>query len=257
MRLVCPNCGAQYEIDDQLIPEGGRDVQCSNCGHAWFQKSLDEDDELADELGLEPEIEAYSDDGDDAIEEPAEETGAEPARRELNESLRDMLREEAQREIAARAHEREQIETQPELGLDETKPESRRNGLRERMAQLRGLDEDEPGEAVSPGPRRELLPDIEEINSSLDSTGDYSEYEEPTEETTAEARSGFRRGFITMIVLAVALVALYNYTPMLSERYPQLKPHLAAYVDLVDSLRAWLDGLARMAISKMRELSAG
>ncbi|PFG64674.1 putative Zn finger-like uncharacterized protein [Thioclava sp. ES.031] len=41
MRLVCPNCGAQYEVDDAVIPDGGRDVQCSNCGHGWFQPSKD------------------------------------------------------------------------------------------------------------------------------------------------------------------------------------------------------------------------
>jgi len=37
MRLVCPNCAAQYDVDDRVIPPGGRDVQCSNCGHSWFQ----------------------------------------------------------------------------------------------------------------------------------------------------------------------------------------------------------------------------
>lgn len=37
MRIVCPNCGAQYEVDDAAIPTEGRDVQCSSCGHAWFQ----------------------------------------------------------------------------------------------------------------------------------------------------------------------------------------------------------------------------
>ncbi|WP_164880005.1 zinc-ribbon domain-containing protein [Paenirhodobacter ferrireducens] len=39
MRLICPNCGAQYEVDDAVIPEAGRDVQCSACGRLWFQKS--------------------------------------------------------------------------------------------------------------------------------------------------------------------------------------------------------------------------
>src|SRR5690606_18399238 len=39
MRLICPSCGAQYEVDESVIPDGGRDVQCSNCGHAWFQRS--------------------------------------------------------------------------------------------------------------------------------------------------------------------------------------------------------------------------
>ncbi len=37
MRLVCPNCAAQYEVDDSAIPPAGRDVQCANCGDTWFQ----------------------------------------------------------------------------------------------------------------------------------------------------------------------------------------------------------------------------
>lgn len=38
MRITCPNCGALYDIDGVLIPPDGRDVQCSNCGTAWFQE---------------------------------------------------------------------------------------------------------------------------------------------------------------------------------------------------------------------------
>jgi predicted Zn finger-like uncharacterized protein len=37
MRLICPNCDAQYEVSDSAIPAGGRDVQCSNCGNTWYQ----------------------------------------------------------------------------------------------------------------------------------------------------------------------------------------------------------------------------
>ena len=37
MRLVCPNCEAKYEVPEDAIPETGRDVQCANCGHAWYQ----------------------------------------------------------------------------------------------------------------------------------------------------------------------------------------------------------------------------
>lgn len=39
MRLICPRCGAQYEVDDVVIPAAGRDVQCSGCGQTWFQPS--------------------------------------------------------------------------------------------------------------------------------------------------------------------------------------------------------------------------
>jgi predicted Zn finger-like uncharacterized protein len=38
MRLICPNCGAQYEVADDVITASGRDVQCSNCGHTWFEE---------------------------------------------------------------------------------------------------------------------------------------------------------------------------------------------------------------------------
>jgi len=37
MRLVCPSCAAEYEVDGGAIPPEGRDVQCSNCGHTWLQ----------------------------------------------------------------------------------------------------------------------------------------------------------------------------------------------------------------------------
>lgn len=38
MRLICPNCGAQYEIAQDVIPADGREVQCSNCAHTWFER---------------------------------------------------------------------------------------------------------------------------------------------------------------------------------------------------------------------------
>ena len=35
MRLVCPRCGAQYEIDGAEIPAAGRTVECTACGNTW------------------------------------------------------------------------------------------------------------------------------------------------------------------------------------------------------------------------------
>lgn len=37
MRLICPNCSTQYEIDAEAIPVEGREVQCGVCDHLWFQ----------------------------------------------------------------------------------------------------------------------------------------------------------------------------------------------------------------------------
>ena len=37
MRLICPNCATQYEVDASAIPPEGRDVQCGTCNTSWFQ----------------------------------------------------------------------------------------------------------------------------------------------------------------------------------------------------------------------------
>lgn len=49
MRLTCPNCGAQYEIPAEVIPEAGRDVQCSNCNETWFQPNPNNDADIQNE----------------------------------------------------------------------------------------------------------------------------------------------------------------------------------------------------------------
>lgn len=38
VRINCPGCMACYEVGRELIPPGGRDLQCSNCGHQWFHE---------------------------------------------------------------------------------------------------------------------------------------------------------------------------------------------------------------------------
>ena len=54
MILLCPNCGAQYEVPEDHIPKKyGRDVQCSACNHTWFQTHPAQDLQpiLQDETG--------------------------------------------------------------------------------------------------------------------------------------------------------------------------------------------------------------
>jgi predicted Zn finger-like uncharacterized protein len=36
MQINCPNCGAEYEVADGMIPPAGRHVQCSACHTRWF-----------------------------------------------------------------------------------------------------------------------------------------------------------------------------------------------------------------------------
>ena len=38
MIITCPNCNKQFKIDNSLIPDDGRDLQCGSCNHIWFYK---------------------------------------------------------------------------------------------------------------------------------------------------------------------------------------------------------------------------
>jgi len=42
MIINCENCSKRFDIDDDLIPERGRLVKCSNCKNTWFYKHKDE-----------------------------------------------------------------------------------------------------------------------------------------------------------------------------------------------------------------------
>ena len=44
MIITCPNCKKQFKIDNSLIPNEGRDLQCGSCEHVWFYK-LDNESE--------------------------------------------------------------------------------------------------------------------------------------------------------------------------------------------------------------------
>ncbi|WP_198665135.1 zinc-ribbon domain-containing protein [Tropicimonas sp. IMCC34011] len=137
MRLICPNCGAQYVVDDAAVPDEGRDVQCSSCGHSWFQLHPSRDRGLAEELGeairepetpepatpdappdAEPEPEGYTSEYDDEDDLPPVQPER-PRRREIDPKVLAVLREEAAREQAARrAEAAAPLEMQDEFAMD-------------------------------------------------------------------------------------------------------------------------------------------
>ena len=41
MIISCKNCNKKFEVDDNLIPEQGRLLQCSSCDHKWFFKKTE------------------------------------------------------------------------------------------------------------------------------------------------------------------------------------------------------------------------
>ncbi len=282
MRLICPNCGAQYEVPDDVIPETGRDLQCSNCGHTWFQLHPDHDAGLADDLGAPPPDDAWDGDPnpprpeDDAHPDPAPETrrpADSTARRRLDPGVAEVLREEAEREARARAAEsRAALESQPDLGLADPADDAPRQAqeARDRMARIRGIkadpDPDDPAEAEYADPietgqsnRRDLLPDIDEINSSLRSSSDRKA-SAPAGTVAAKAQArrggGFRRGFSLSLIVAAGLIALYAYAPQVTARVPAVAPYVDAYVGHVDRGRVWLDGQAKTVLSQLDAMSS-
>ena len=46
MIITCPNCNKQFKIDNSLIPNEGRDLQCGSCDHIWFYKIEEQNNEL-------------------------------------------------------------------------------------------------------------------------------------------------------------------------------------------------------------------
>ena len=45
MIITCPNCNKQFKIDDSLISDEGRDLQCGSCNNIWFYKIEEQNNE--------------------------------------------------------------------------------------------------------------------------------------------------------------------------------------------------------------------
>ena len=41
MIITCPSCKKKFNIDINLIPSEGRNLQCGSCEHIWFYKKED------------------------------------------------------------------------------------------------------------------------------------------------------------------------------------------------------------------------
>ncbi|TDE39645.1 zinc-ribbon domain-containing protein [Antarcticimicrobium sediminis] len=283
MRLTCPNCGAQYEVPDEVIPYEGRDVQCSNCGDTWFQahpETVAEEDRKRLNAGMyafdhglpEPEAENAAENGPESPPEakpasapetepeaepdlslPAEGTPeypSEPQRQELDTAISEILRQEAEREAQLRTTEGAGLESQPELGLASppvvpTRQVRDTRDTREHMARLRGEETNEAKSDDQPAARSELFPDIEEINSTLRSTGGMPSNADdsalPTGEIAGPRNSGFLRGFSVALVIGAILLLIYANAPRIAQSLPQADPALSTYVAMIDQARYWMD----------------
>lgn len=202
--------------------------------------------------------------GDEATVVQAQST---PASRTLDENLLAILREEAARETAVRRAEAPGMpEVQQDLGLSatahaaapvrETAPAAGAVAADTAAADSEAADTvHATGDRVAP--RRDLLPDIEEINSTLRAGSEArgAEAEATLLAEKARAKGGFRAGFVVTLFLAVLLTAAYTMAPRIAEHLPGSAPMMASYVNGVDVARIWLDGAMQQAAGALRGLT--
>ena len=195
-------------------------------------------------------------------------------RRRLDEKISAVLRQEAERETQARALERRGgLETQPDLGL--TQRDSSNARQTSRKVEARG-----PGDAavgadggvritaaapqaddqnVAPGSHTGPLPDVDEINASLNPQGAQMPKSVGDVDAQAGPKSGggFRTGFqLAVLISLAAAVLLYVFAPQISAAVPALESVVSAFVSSVDSIRAQLDRFIEGLAASTKEPAA-
>ncbi|MEM9755093.1 MAG: zinc-ribbon domain-containing protein [Pseudomonadota bacterium] len=283
MRLTCPNCGARYEVDAAMIPPEGRDVQCSNCTTTWFQPGFKRDSDVSDpapppESPAEPPVEAEPEVAARELDPEVQSVLREEAQREAALRRQESGAIEVQGEIPLDAADDDQdYEIDEEdaalaasvsglmasaAEMEDLQDAPRERARDEARSTYAGTDEVEaamaaaaaaaPPQVTAQGSRRDLLPDIEEINSTLRATGERrpGTADGSDVDTVADRprRRGTRLGFGMALLLFAALIAVYANSDRINQAVPALQPAVDGYVGQVERLRSWIDMMAQGAL---------
>lgn len=258
MRLICPNCDAEYNVADDAIPQGGRDVQCSNCNNTWFQtrKSRILSREVSRILStpIPSVVKSQSRDAS-GYDTPQSKNGTtegpqhepvtdKPRHRQIDPSVANILRKEASR-------------NQSVADYSASKPAARRESnpevvaeTRKRIAQMtEGKDatsagtSQASGQVAAPTTNPRSVPDINEINAALRGRATANDEGGLTELERYEAvrRKGFRRGFFIVLILIAVTIAPYIFSDEITQRMPELSGYMATYIAVIDQLRISLN----------------
>lgn len=261
MRLICPNCEAQYDVSDDAIPPGGRDVQCSNCQQSWFQTEKPVVPGRDTSKLITPKLPDAVEVSADAVKENAADEGIaddvaaapETPRRPLDSTVASILREEAARE---RALPTGQNETPPATQAETRNEAVDASETRQRIAQMTVEEGGTPagrgaiaaasvGAVTASATNLRSVPDINEINAALRARAEASDTSGLTEGEKEEAtqRRGFRRGFFFILLLFAILILPYVFADQITEALPQTRSIMSSYVTTIDQLRVSLNEL--------------
>lgn len=218
MQLTCPACGAKYDIDAALIPDGGRRVQCTACDHVWHTGVA----ATGDAAPARPHKLAVQPPAPEEDEAPAE-IKAPP----LSDEVRTILREEAEREARLRG--------QPAFPPAKAPPPA--------AAPL--------APPAAPPVAAPVPPDPDEVNAALRAASHRAAESRRFAPAPPRPRGNFRTGLAAGIGIVALAGALYAVAPQIAQALPQAQPALGSYVEVVDGIRLSLDravaGLGGMA----------
>lgn len=174
-----------------------------------------------------------------------------PARREIAPGVREILREEAERETRLRRGEPTSVETQSEMPLEQGNDVEAARARR--RAELDGAEDAFGPDAGGGETRRDLLPDIDEINSTLRATGDRSGAEADASDidtivTSSRRRRGVSIGFVLVLFLVALGSWIYANPTAITNALPMAEPIVAQFLALADGARFWLDDLAQSLV---------
>lgn len=283
--VQCSNCGRTwYQDGASVVPAAGSPAPDDAGGGPAVDEvdgAADPDDDPAEDEDL---LDGEADRADEATDR--DEMSSLRPRPSANEAILRVLREERDHEAQRRA-----TSTRPKAPPDappadaareRAAAERRRMAAAAEHARTREAATMRPGlsnrkradaaptmdDAVRSDPdarpraateprimRRELLPDIEEINSSLrpyeteaKADGDTAGHEEPGTST------GFWGGFLTVCVLVGLFVGAYVFADELAARVPETADPLTAYVAWIDGQRTalahWVEALTDRLLSE-------
>ena len=199
MLIKCPNCNAQYEVPNDIIPAAGRDVQCSSCSKTWFVTSLSDKKSTKDKVSKYESLEK----GNLSKFETTESFLTDKSNKEVDRDVLKILREEADREIQARLRDSDDEDT--------TKKLSNKSAI-----------------------NKKALPDNIEIGTTLDEAPDTSFT--VTGPSKSKITSG-KIGFIIGLVIIVLCWAIYTYDASITQSVPQTAIYIDIFKGYVDSMQ--------------------
>ena len=224
MLIKCPNCNANYEVPNDIIPATGRDVQCSNCSKTWFVTGLSGKKTVKDKIS--------NYEGPESSGLPKFETTdsflKDKSTKDIDGDVLEILREEADLELRTRKADRSTSSTAQ-------KPSSKRAIKNSTKDNRKAHDA--------------ILPNNIEIGTTLEETlAPNLPDEVPEKSKTKSGKLGFAIGFA---IIGVCWAA-FTYEDLITQSVPQATVYMDIYKNYVDYLLTIRDGVLKNLIEQIK-----